>query len=258
MNALTPIDAVNACPAILDRVTSILASARNAAEVIEAKELAGAAFDQARRAARLAKAKGAHDDLISTAYRMQADALELEARAKRRLADEYDAAQERGEVGREGRPKTVPDGNGIAPVAAADLGLTRKDIHEARQVRDAEVADPGVVRRALNDKLAKGEEPTKTALRQEVLAAAQRGLSGAGRAAGSSNRNPHYSGPDPQWDAMLAVSDGCRTIMAKAGALSPQYLLGGFRVEGQRARNLAVITECRDFLTTILEHADAQ
>ncbi len=31
-------------------------------------------------------------------HRAQADALEIEAGAKRRLADEYDAAQERGEI----------------------------------------------------------------------------------------------------------------------------------------------------------------
>ena len=82
-------------------------------------------------------------------HRAQADALEIEARAKRRLADEYDAAQERGEVDQEGRPKTVPQGNGFAPATVADLGLTRKQVHEARQVRDAEAADPGVVRRTL-------------------------------------------------------------------------------------------------------------
>ncbi len=35
------------------------------------------------------------------AHRAQADALEIEAMAKRRLADEYDAAQERGEVGQQ-------------------------------------------------------------------------------------------------------------------------------------------------------------
>lgn len=37
-----------------------------------------------------------HDEVISTGYRAQADALEIESMAKRRLADEYDAAQERG------------------------------------------------------------------------------------------------------------------------------------------------------------------
>lgn len=68
------------------------------------------------------------------------------AQSKRRLADEYDAAQARGEVqGHGGQGKRdVPAGN--IP-AVTDLGLTRKAIHEARQLRDAEAADPGVIRR---------------------------------------------------------------------------------------------------------------
>ena len=68
--------------------------------------------------------------------------------AKRRLADEYDAAQERGEVvGRNGGgDTTVPVRNAAT---AADIGLTRKQIHEARAVRDAEKNDPGVIRNQL-------------------------------------------------------------------------------------------------------------
>lgn len=63
--------------------------------------------------------------------------LSFVTQAKRRLADEYDAAQERGEVAANGqRGKAVPDGNSLATVS--DLGLTRKAIHEARQLRDAE------------------------------------------------------------------------------------------------------------------------
>jgi hypothetical protein len=38
-----------------------------------------------RLAAGLAKAKKAHDDLVAAAFRAQADALEIEALAKRRL-----------------------------------------------------------------------------------------------------------------------------------------------------------------------------
>lgn len=75
----------------------------------------------------------------------QADGLEIEAGAKRRLADEYDAAQERGEVARPGQ-HAVPEQNGRA--TSAEVGFKdRKEIHEARQIRDAERADPGVVRR---------------------------------------------------------------------------------------------------------------
>jgi hypothetical protein len=65
---------------------------------------------------------------------------EFEAAAKRRLADEYDAAQERGEVAATG--DTLRQGPGVpeqnaGKATAADLGLSHKDIHEARIIRDA-------------------------------------------------------------------------------------------------------------------------
>ncbi|WP_167376632.1 hypothetical protein [Rhizobium multihospitium] len=98
--------------------------------------------------------------LISAVYRAQADALEIESMAKRRLADEYDAAQERGEVvgPKGGGDSTVPVRNAAT---VADIGLTRKDIHEARQIRDAEVVEPGITRRAIDARLDQGLEPTK-------------------------------------------------------------------------------------------------
>ena len=86
--------------------------------------------------------------------------IEIEARAKRRLADEYDAAQARGEVAtRQHNPGSVGHvgADDMPPAIAADLGLRRDEIHEARQIRDAEAADPGVVRRALDDRLERGE-----------------------------------------------------------------------------------------------------
>lgn len=155
-------------PALVNRAAAQLASATSAAEVLEARDAASVAYDAAKKAARLLTAKGAHDELIAKAHRAQADALEIEAMAKRRLADEYDAAQERGEVGQEGRPKTVPNENGIVPATAADVGLSRKDIHEAREIRDAEETDPGIVRRTLDNALEAGAEPTKAALRRSV------------------------------------------------------------------------------------------
>lgn len=54
--------------------------------------------------------------------------------AKRRLADEYDAAQERGEV-RSANERTASNAEAVG---VADLGLTHKNIHEARIIRDAE------------------------------------------------------------------------------------------------------------------------
>lgn len=91
----------------------------------------------AKAAARLAKAKGAFDDILVKVWRAQADALVIEALANRRIADEYDAAQLRGEVKANGGDRTVPIAN------SEQLGLSRKTIHEARQIRDAEETFPG-------------------------------------------------------------------------------------------------------------------
>lgn len=154
-------------PLLVERAASALMSARSAAEVLEARDLASLAYDAAKRAARVAQAKGAHDALVAAAHRAQADALEIEAGAKRRLADEYDAAQERGEVvgPHGGGDSTVPNRNAAT---AADLGLSRKEIHEARKIRDAEEKDPGIVRRTLDSALERGAEPSKAEVRRAV------------------------------------------------------------------------------------------
>lgn len=94
---------------------------------------------------------------------MQAHALAIRARAEMRLAEEYDAAQDRGEVAGVGGNRgnqfaSVSDGNAAT---ASDLGLARKDIHEARQFRDAEKAEPGLISRALDAMIERGEEPTR-------------------------------------------------------------------------------------------------
>jgi hypothetical protein len=165
-------------PGLIDRAATMLASAKTAAEVLEAREAAGLAYDVAKRAARLKNAKAAHDDLVAAAHRAQADALEIEAAAKRRLADEYDAAQERGEIARLGTNQSdlgVSGGN-TRPSTAADIGLSRKAIHDARLIRDAEAAEPGLVRRTLDERLERGEEPTRSAVRRAAEDRLQRSL----------------------------------------------------------------------------------
>ena len=173
MTALAPVSATSQdLPSLIDRAAKMLAGAKTAAEVLEAREVAGLAYDVAKRAARLQRAKSAHDDLVSAAHRAQAHALEIEARAKRRLADEYDAAQARGEVAGHGRSKVEP----ANVTTASDLGLRRDQIHDARRLRDAEAAEPGIVRRTLDAKLARGEEPTRSAVRRAAEDRLQRSL----------------------------------------------------------------------------------
>jgi hypothetical protein len=75
----------------------------------------------------------------ATVDHAQADALEIEAGAKRRIAEEYDAAQERGEVAKRGDPRPSAT-EGLATVE--QIGLTYMEIHEARIIRDAELIEP--------------------------------------------------------------------------------------------------------------------
>jgi len=163
-------------PSLIERAATMLSGAKNAAEVLEAREAAGLAYDVAKRAARLHRAKVAHDDLIAAAHRAQAHALEIETCAKHRLADEYDAAQERGEVAGHGGGRNFKVADGNVETTAADLGLRRDQIHDARLIRDAEVADPCIVRRTLDEGLARGEEPTRAALRRAAQDRLQRSL----------------------------------------------------------------------------------
>ncbi|CUH38904.1 hypothetical protein JSE7799_01623 [Jannaschia seosinensis] len=197
-------------PSLIERAATMLSGAKTAAEVLEAREAAGLAYDVAKRAARMKSAKAAHDDLIAAAHRAQADALEIEAAAKRRLADEYDAAQARGEVASGSvRTDIVDVSNDVRPATAADLGLRRDQIHEARQLRDAETNDPGIVRRTLDERLERGEEPNRTALRKMVTDAAMRGLRPQRK---PNRRNPLYVPPTPAQAAWQHVTGTFRAF----------------------------------------------
>ena len=202
-------DADDSIPRVIDHATAALTSARSAGELLEARDLASFAYDAAKRAARLAKAKNAHDELIAAAHRAQADALTIEALAKRRLADEYDAAQERGEIAGHGGGRNFKFGGDNLEITASDIGLRSDEIHEARVIRDAENADPGIVRRTLDEKLSRGEEPTRTALRKMVVDAAMRGLRPERK---PSRRNPLYVPPTPEQAAWQHVTGTFRAF----------------------------------------------
>ncbi len=163
-------DDPGALPALVKAAASRLAAATSSAEVLEARDMANGAYHGAKAAGRMLKAKGAHDELLTAAYRAQADALEIEALAKIRLADEYDAAQERGEVSEHGGARNfkIPVGN--VETTAADIGLTSKEVYEARQIRDAALIEPGIIHDILSGALDSGDSPTKALLRREIKA----------------------------------------------------------------------------------------
>lgn len=136
MTTLMPVSApLQELPSLIHRAATMLAGARTAAEVLEAREIAGVAYDAAKRAARLSRAKAAHDDLVAAAHRAQA----------------------RGDVGQQGARTDLVHAVNEVVASAADLGLNRREIHEARQLRDAVADNPGIIRQTLDDRLARGE-----------------------------------------------------------------------------------------------------
>lgn len=183
MNEITPIQN-DSLPSLVTRAAEVLANARTSAEVLEARNVARVAYDAAKSAGRMARAKKAHDDIIGAVYRAQADALLIEARAKAKLADEYDAAQARGEVATGNRTQDFSVvGDNAKPATAADLGLRRDEIHEARQFRDAERAQPGYLENAVSERVSMGLEPTKSFVRDrtdEANGRPVRGTTGTG------------------------------------------------------------------------------
>ena len=237
-------------PSLVRRAADQLALATSAAEVLDARDMASAAYDAAKSAARIARAKGAHDELIAKVHRAQADALEIEAMAKRRLADEYDAAQGRGEIKTRADNQLVPDENKLS---AEDLGLSRKDIHQARQIRDAEVAEPGIISRTIMERLHAGHEPTKAAVRQAVIEVVSRPAAAAPR---TSRANPIHQ-PNPAYDAANRVIGRCTTITETLSASGPAFVIQGFLDAAMRARSIAKFIAARDALNNLLEAIDA-
>lgn len=159
-------------PSLISYAAQKLASAKNAAEVLDARGHADAAYNAAKIAARLNKAKNAHGDVVAACRRAQGDALFITAQADIRLANEYDAAQERGEVKKAGRnwdnePVIIPEWNN-KPATAAEAGIDTKQIFHARQIRDAESANPGTIRAAIDAQLDDDDEPTRASLKRAV------------------------------------------------------------------------------------------
>jgi hypothetical protein len=173
-------------PALITRAAKALAEATTSAEILDAKDAAQVAFATAKAQATFLKKKKAHDEVISACQRVMADALFIESQAQCRLADEYDAAQERGEI------RSKPDlsdepwlAEGISrrtwfnrkrsctitnsPRASAkDIGLDTGDVCRARKVRDAEKIKPGIVRDTLEAALKAGKDPTHAGVARAV------------------------------------------------------------------------------------------
>jgi hypothetical protein len=159
-------------PRLIEAAAAALATARTPAEILDAGYRANVVYTAAKVAARLAKAKQAHDEILTACHRTMGDALIIETQAQCRLADEYDAAQARGEAATHsaGNPRIVSQLDDLQqPATSSELGIKRQQLFEARIIRNAERATPGIVRRTVQAKLNEGQAPT----RADVMRAAR-------------------------------------------------------------------------------------
>ncbi|WP_245521770.1 hypothetical protein U8P68_10750 [Rhizobium ruizarguesonis] len=189
-------------------------------DVMAARMIAAAAYDEAKAAAAFAKRFDAAEHLVAKARRLQADALLIEARAKIGLANEWDAAKERGHT-LKGRPKSVPGENAFS---AEDAGLSRKQIHDARKLRDAEAKEPGLVERAIEARLAQGFEPSRANLRAAV---------GTASASKEDRGDNFYQTPVEATRTLLAYESFSGTIWEPScglGAISRVLEAAGYEV----------------------------
>jgi hypothetical protein len=162
MNEITkPKDLV----ALIEQAAAALSKATTAAEVLDAKRMASATYAAVKD---FARHKSAHDEVLAACRQAMADAIDIEHHASCRLAEEYDAAQARGDVkGHGNKKKSEVSKENLTPTLK-DIGLTKKQVFEARAELAAEKANPGFVRKLVDDQVLAGKEPTKAAVKRAI------------------------------------------------------------------------------------------
>ena len=147
--------AVCSLPALIDRARTRLAEARTSAEVLEARAAAKAALHYAK--------------LLEAANETQADCLSIIKRAELRMADEIDAAQQRGEVARREDGTAIRDHVRDPDKVATypEIGISRQRVAEWRELRDA---GESVIDEAIQAALDEGRAPTNADVQRAVEA----------------------------------------------------------------------------------------
>lgn len=167
MNAPAAIADVSGLDVVVERARSLL----DDGDVMAARMLAAGAYDQAKAAASYAQRFGVVEKLVSKARQLQGDALVIEVKALVCIANEVDTAQAAGNLRSTGQrgPNKGRGANSDLPPTSRDIGLNRKQVFIARQLRDAERNDPGIVGRFVADRISQNLEPSRAALRANLF-----------------------------------------------------------------------------------------
>lgn len=216
--------------AAMSRRLDFASSLLDEGDVMAARRLADMVYKEAKLGGEFS-AKAHLRESLEACHRVQAGALSIEVKAKMLLAEEWERAGAEGKI-LKGRPKSVPDENAFT---AAEAGLTRKELHEAKKLLDAERKQPGIAERAIAARLAQGLEPTRASLRHAI----------GTRSATKQERGDNlYQTPPEAMHVLLALEEFSPTIWEPAcgrGAISAMLEAAGYAV---------VLSDLVDYATT--------
>lgn len=157
-----------ALPDLIERARACLGDG----DLEAARLLSARAYDTARQATAYARRFEASEQLLRKAHVLQGEALLIEAEVQIAVADMIDAGQAAGLISKGGRPKAQNDNAETVPGADLlhlnDFRIAKQRLAEARALRDAERAEPGLAERAIRARLEEGQEPTRASLRAAI------------------------------------------------------------------------------------------
>lgn len=216
-------------------------------DVMAARELAEGIYEQAKAGGRFS-ARFRLKESLEACHRIQADALSIEVRTKMRIAEEWEKAKAEGKT-LKGRPKSVPDENAFT---AEEAGLTRKDLHYAKQLLEADRREPGIAERAIAARLQAGLEPSRSNLRASI----------GTKTATKEERgdNLYQTGPEAMF-TLLGLESFCSTIFEPAcgkGAIVRHLEAAGWDdliladlIDYGTADQFGEVQKVEDFLTSV-------
>jgi hypothetical protein len=236
---------------ILGDTAKALREAKTSAQILDARRKAKNVYRQAKAAqAQLVKERGAHDEIVRTARKMQGDALILEEQANAILAAHYEEAQERGEVAKPGqRGKAIPDENSIP--RQPDLGIDPKVTMRGRLLNAAEEFEPGIMQRVVQEMIDEGLEPTRAKLQAAVEEAAARALSGR-----DVPRSPRRKVEPTALDGVMQIGGAATEILEQFETWSLHALARSFVNDGMRSDHLKRYAKCVKLLSRLIEEAE--
>lgn len=264
MDAVATISRIDALPVLITRARALFDEGDFAA----AKVLASGAYEQAKAELRFAEKMKAAERLRDKARAAQSDALRIESLCKMEIAAQWDAAQREGRASTGGRPaagvrpgkaETVPHENGSAailakPFTAEEAGISRREIHEGRMLANAERKNPGIVERAIAERLDAGLEPSRRSLNENLRAAI-----GTATATKEERGFNLYETPVEAMQTLLALETFSPTIWEPAcgkGAILRRLEAAGYDVvisdlvDYGTADRLGTVQEVGDFMAT--------